>query len=74
MSPTTKRDPCKLGFKHLIMSHRGGSLERMENTMAAFKHSVHTLNVDLLEFDVCETKGLMIHTLLSSHVILPSFS
>ena len=36
-----------LKFKHLVMSHRGGSLENVENTMAAFRHSAN-IQVDLL--------------------------
>jgi hypothetical protein len=36
-----------LRFKHLVMSHRGGSLENVENTMAAFRHSAN-IQVDLL--------------------------
>jgi hypothetical protein len=36
-----------LPFKHMVMSHRGGSLENVENTMSAFRHSAK-INVDLL--------------------------
>ncbi|KAJ3393612.1 hypothetical protein HDU92_007651 [Lobulomyces angularis] len=38
------------------MSHRGGSLERIENTLTAFKYSADTLKVHLLELDVQLTK------------------
>ncbi|KAJ3390653.1 Lysophospholipase D gdpd1 [Entophlyctis sp. JEL0112] len=37
------------------MSHRGGSLERIENTLPAFRHSAE-MEVDILEMDVYLTK------------------
>ncbi|KAJ3019448.1 UNVERIFIED_CONTAM: Lysophospholipase D gdpd1 [Siphonaria sp. JEL0065] len=37
------------------MSHRGGSLEQIENTLAAFRHSA-SLGVDMLEMDIHSTK------------------
>ncbi|KAI8896684.1 PLC-like phosphodiesterase [Globomyces pollinis-pini] len=42
-------------FPHMLMSHRGGSREYVENTMPAFRHSAR-LKVDLLELDVQYTK------------------
>jgi glycerophosphoryl diester phosphodiesterase len=41
--------------KILLISHRGGSRENLENTMAAFKHAVN-LGTNILEMDVCLTK------------------
>jgi glycerophosphoryl diester phosphodiesterase len=38
-----------------LMSHRGGALEAVENTMPAFRRSVE-MKVDLLELDVQMTK------------------
>jgi glycerophosphoryl diester phosphodiesterase len=38
-----------------LMSHRGGALEAVENTMSAFRKSVE-MKVDLLELDVQMTK------------------
>ncbi|KAJ3294640.1 Lysophospholipase D gdpd1, partial [Blyttiomyces sp. JEL0837] len=38
------------------MSHRGGSLERVENTLPAFRYSAYKLKVDLLEMDIYMTK------------------
>ena len=35
----------------ILCAHRGGSAERMENTMAAFKHAV-SLDMNMLECDV----------------------
>ncbi|KAJ3417449.1 hypothetical protein HDV05_003313 [Chytridiales sp. JEL 0842] len=47
---------AKLQFPHALMSHRGGSLERVENTLPAFRFSANVLKVDLLELDVYMTK------------------
>jgi glycerophosphoryl diester phosphodiesterase len=44
-----------LPFAHALMSHRGGSLEFVENTLPAFRYSTN-LNVDILEMDVQLTK------------------
>lgn len=41
-----------LTFKHLVYSHRGGSLENVENTMPAFRHSAN-IKVDLLGERFC---------------------
>ena len=41
----------RLRFGCRIMSHRGGALEWIENTMLGFRHSA-ALGVDLLELDV----------------------
>ena len=38
-----------LEFKHALMSHRGGSMECIENTLTGFRRSVYKLQVDLLE-------------------------
>ncbi|KAJ3015859.1 Lysophospholipase D gdpd1 [Thoreauomyces humboldtii] len=38
------------------MSHRGGSLEHVENTLPAFRYSANVLKVDLLELDCYLTK------------------
>ena len=35
----------------ILSAHRGGSAERVENTIAAFKHAV-SLDMNLLELDV----------------------
>ena len=40
---------------HYLVSHRGGSIEALENTMNAFKHSVE-LGVHVIECDVRITK------------------
>ncbi|TPX58192.1 hypothetical protein PhCBS80983_g03311 [Powellomyces hirtus] len=45
-----------LRFKYRLMSHRGGSLEHVENTLPGFRYSAKVLRVDLLELDVYETK------------------
>ncbi|KAJ3148309.1 Lysophospholipase D gdpd1 [Geranomyces michiganensis] len=45
-----------LPFKHALMSHRGGSLEHVENTLPAFRFSANVLKVDLLELDCYLTK------------------
>ncbi|KAI9344013.1 PLC-like phosphodiesterase [Obelidium mucronatum] len=45
----------KLRFSSEIMSHRGGSLESIENTLAGFRKSAN-LGVDLLEMDIYMTK------------------
>ncbi|KAI9357248.1 PLC-like phosphodiesterase, partial [Zopfochytrium polystomum] len=45
-----------LRFPHALMSHRGGSLELIENTLPAFRRSANVLKVDLLELDVQMTK------------------
>lgn len=36
----------------IIVSHRGGASMLPQNTMVAFKKSVHELKVPILEFDV----------------------
>ncbi|KAJ3290700.1 Lysophospholipase D gdpd1 [Rhizoclosmatium sp. JEL0117] len=45
----------KLGFTCGLMSHRGGSLESIENTLTGFRKSAK-LDVDLLEMDIYMTK------------------
>ncbi|KAJ3150580.1 Lysophospholipase D gdpd1 [Geranomyces variabilis] len=45
-----------LPFKHALMSHRGGSLEHVENTLPAFRYSANVLKADLLELDCYLTK------------------
>ncbi|KAL2920133.1 Lysophospholipase D gdpd1 [Polyrhizophydium stewartii] len=45
-----------LPFRHALMSHRGGSLEHVENTMPGFRFSANELKADLLELDVQLTK------------------
>ncbi|KAL2920134.1 Lysophospholipase D gdpd1 [Polyrhizophydium stewartii] len=45
-----------LPFRHALMSHRGGSLEHVENTMPGFRFSANELKDDLLELDVQLTK------------------
>ncbi|KAJ1562329.1 Lysophospholipase D gdpd1 [Cladochytrium tenue] len=47
---------ARLLFPHALMSHRGGSLERVENTLPAFRRSARELRVDLLEMDVRLTR------------------
>ncbi|KAJ3227422.1 Lysophospholipase D gdpd1 [Clydaea vesicula] len=39
-----------------LMSHRGGSHEHVENTIAAFRYSANVLDVDILELDCHLTK------------------
>lgn len=39
----------------LHVSHRGGSRERLENTMEAFHHAIKS-GTDMLEMDVCYSK------------------
>ncbi|KAJ3115620.1 Lysophospholipase D gdpd1 [Phlyctochytrium bullatum] len=46
----------KIQFPHALMSHRGGSLEFVENTLPGFRYSANVLKVDLLELDVYMTK------------------
>ncbi|KAI9099334.1 PLC-like phosphodiesterase [Phlyctochytrium arcticum] len=45
-----------MNFAYTLMSHRGGSLERVENTLPAFRYSAKELKVDLLELDCYLTK------------------
>ncbi|TPX58644.1 hypothetical protein SpCBS45565_g07938 [Spizellomyces sp. 'palustris'] len=45
-----------LAFRYALMSHRGGSLERVENTLPAFRYSAKELKADLLELDCYLTK------------------
>lgn len=45
----------RLSFSHQLMSHRGGSLEHMENTLAAFRHTAK-YQFDLMELDVQLTR------------------
>ncbi|KAH6559821.1 hypothetical protein BASA62_000298, partial [Batrachochytrium salamandrivorans] len=55
-----------LPFHHALMSHRGGSLEHVENTLPAFRHSAG-LKVDLMELDVQYTRDkqvVVFHDLL----------
>ncbi|KAJ3002287.1 UNVERIFIED_CONTAM: Lysophospholipase D gdpd1, partial [Siphonaria sp. JEL0065] len=47
--------PKRLAFSTELMSHRGGSLESVENTLAGFRKSA-VLKVDLLEMDIYMTK------------------
>jgi len=47
---TGRDDPYKI-----LSAHRGGSSERLENTLPAFKHAVEC-GMNLLECDVCITK------------------
>ncbi|EGF81181.1 hypothetical protein BATDEDRAFT_36815 [Batrachochytrium dendrobatidis JAM81] len=44
-----------LPFRHRLMSHRGGSLEHVENTMPAFRYSAK-IQADMMELDVQYTK------------------
>ncbi|KAI8826153.1 PLC-like phosphodiesterase [Fimicolochytrium jonesii] len=46
----------RLNFPFTLMSHRGGSRQRVENTMPAFRYSAKELKVDLLELDCYLTK------------------
>ncbi|KAJ1536901.1 Lysophospholipase D gdpd1, partial [Cladochytrium tenue] len=46
----------RLSFPLALMAHRGGSLERVENTLPAFRHAARDLRVDLLEMDVRLTR------------------
>ena len=39
----------------ILSAHRGGSFERTENTLSAFKHAIN-LGINLLECDVHLTK------------------
>ncbi|KAJ3103101.1 ATP-dependent RNA helicase [Phlyctochytrium planicorne] len=41
----------RISFPHALMSHRGGSLEFVENTLPGFRYSARTLKVDLLELE-----------------------
>jgi glycerophosphoryl diester phosphodiesterase len=43
-----------------MMSHRGGSLEYVENTLPAFIYSSKVLKVEMLELDVHMTKDKQI--------------
>ncbi|KAI9203321.1 PLC-like phosphodiesterase [Polychytrium aggregatum] len=54
----SRRAATQIGllFAHDLMSHRGGSLERVENTLAAFRYSAQQLKVPLLELDVQLTR------------------
>jgi glycerophosphoryl diester phosphodiesterase len=45
-----------LAFAHALMSHRGGSLEFVENTLPAFRYSGNVLRADLLELDLAMTR------------------
>ncbi|KAJ3081738.1 Lysophospholipase D gdpd1 [Quaeritorhiza haematococci] len=45
-----------LKFPHALMSHRGGSLEFVENTLPGFRYSANVLKADLLELDAYLTK------------------
>ncbi|KAJ3173882.1 Lysophospholipase D gdpd1 [Geranomyces variabilis] len=64
MGSVTSRQPQKqqlqrspgLPFNHALMSHRGGSLEHVENTLPAFRYSANVLKADLLELDCYLTK------------------
>ncbi|CAI2374578.1 unnamed protein product [Moneuplotes crassus] len=52
------RNPIKINTSRngmIIGTHRGGSWERVENTLPAFRHS-HRLGMDLFELDVRMTK------------------
>lgn len=40
----------------MIAAHRGGRIENPENTMLAFRESVNTIGVDIIESDLWLTK------------------
>lgn len=44
-----------LPFPHQLMAHRGGSMEHIENSLTAFRHSAK-LGADILELDVQLTR------------------
>ncbi|KAJ3216793.1 Lysophospholipase D gdpd1 [Dinochytrium kinnereticum] len=37
----------RITFPHALMSHRGGSLEHIENTLPGFRYSAHKLKMDV---------------------------
>ena len=58
IEPNVEENPflVKAGERPLIAAHRGGAINYPENTMLAFRESVRTAGVDILESDLHLTK------------------
>lgn len=55
-----------LPFPHQYMSHRGGALEFIENTMPGFRYSGNVLKSDILELDVMVSYVVLMCTIALS--------